>query len=250
MSSETSSGASFSHLAQAMQDEGEYQAVEGSRGFRVTGLICLLFGLLSGLTFLGKPLVFLPIVSLFFGLIALRKYTGERPTGVRAAKLGLSLAALLGVTGFANLQFQRATLCRQAEKFAMDYLSAMAHGEHEVCMQLHKAPGSRSTAPLKNLYGTGEDAKREQENYFDSGLAKSVEELGPDAQWKLSRPTRMEATYIGVPQFEVVVVDQAGKLTVDCQIFMRFARDPQGNPQWYVYHSQPYRELLVSKGLL
>jgi hypothetical protein len=250
MSSETSSGASFSHLAKAMQDEGEYQAVEGSRDFRVSGILCLLFGLLSGLTFLGNPLVFLPILSFVFGLIALRKYTGEQPAGVRAARLGLVLAVLLGVTGFATLQFQRATLSRQAEKFAMDYLSAMAQGEHEICMQLQKPPGSRSAAPLKSLYGSSEEAMREKETYYEGGLASSVEKLGPGVEWKLNRPTKMDSTYTGESQFEVVVIDKAGKLSVDCQVYMRYVRDREGNLQWYVYHAQPYRELLVSKGLL
>lgn len=232
-----------------MRDEGEHQLVEGVRPLRVSGFLSLFFGVLSGLSFLGIALLVLPLISLALGLCAIRRYEGDAPVGLRAARFGMLLAAALGGAGFGTYHFRQSLMCGQAEKFTADYLSTLANGQIEVAMEMGRPIGSRSKAPLIDLYRSDENLVRARSEFVTGGFVDSLAALGPDVKWRVSRPTKSDVLYGGQEQFEVVMIDDGGKLDSECQVFLQYVRDRQGNLQWHVFHSQQYRELIVATGL-
>ena len=143
-----------------MSAEAGYGAVE-TAPLRISGFLALILGLLSVLSLLGPALLVIPILTLFFGFFALRKYDGPVPVGVRPAIIGLVLAAGFGACGFFLPWMKTMTLGSQAEYFARQYLEVVARGELELAMELKKNYANRymHNMSLKQHYEMTEGAQ-------------------------------------------------------------------------------------------
>ena len=98
---------------------------------RVSGFICLLFGVLSVFSLIGQPLLLFSLIAIAFGIFALRRSGEQTPVGTRPAMLGLVLAVGFGACGFFVPWMKTMTLGRQAEKFSRDYMEVVARSEDE-----------------------------------------------------------------------------------------------------------------------
>lgn len=241
------SGASFSHLASRMGDEGEFQLIEDVRPFRVSGVLSLLFGLLSPLTYFGVVLVILPVIAIVSGVISVAKYDGVRPAGYRMGQIGFVLALFFGVFGLTIWSARRATLVRQAEYYARAYLDTMAVDQPETVLELAKVARNRTEAPLIPYYEANDDRKDAISSLKSGGIYGRIQTIQGETNWKPSRPTKITRGFHGVEKAEVCLVDAEGRIDLEAQIFLDLNRDRDGHLQWHVMHSQSYRELIVAK---
>ena len=53
-----------------MQAEAGYEVDESAAPLRISGFLCLIFGLLSFAAILGKPLLVFPLIAFLFGMVA------------------------------------------------------------------------------------------------------------------------------------------------------------------------------------
>lgn len=244
------SGASFSHLAGAMGDEGTFQLVEDSRPLRVSGFVSLICGVLSPLSYFGLAMILIPLAGLVAGLRAARRYGHQKPAGYTAGQIGAALCLCFGLMGVTIWMARRATLTAQAERYAMNYLDTLHVGQAEAALQLATPPGGRTTAPLKSYYQSNDDGRKAYGQLTTSRLYKNVRSIDGETRWKPSRPTKITRGYHGAEKAEVCLVDAENRIDLEAQIFLEVNRDADGKLQWHVAHTQPYRELIVSTGNL
>lgn len=116
----------FDPTVPRMQAEAGFELDDSAPPLRVSGFICLIFGVLSFFCTLGQPLLVLPLIAIVVGMFALRRSGGQTPVGTRAAMLGMILAAGFGACGLFIPWMKTMTLGRQAEKFSRDYMEVVA----------------------------------------------------------------------------------------------------------------------------
>ena len=250
MSTESTSGASFSHLVTKMGDEGEYQMVENARPLRASGYVCLILGIASVASLFGLPLLAIPVAALLVGVFALRKYTEPEPAGVPAARVGMILAIMFGVACYVLHSSRYATLSDQAEQYAKFFTSTMAVGEPEIAMELMSGFVGRQNVPLKPLYVNDEAMMLRMNEFKNNGVYGPVSQLDGEADWKVTRPTKVWQSYGGLQKAQVCLKDAEDRIDLEIQVFLSMVYDREGNMLWNVYHVQPYRERIVSAGIL
>lgn len=216
-------------------DDG-FQAGEEPNPIRFSGFVCLLLGLLSGFSLLGQPLLVLPVAALALGLIALRPAGSRRPLGRTPAKVGIVLAVAFGSCGFFLPFFKAQTLGAQAEHFGRQYMELLSDGEVEYAMELRKDPRNRNppTTPLKDLYGTSENAVGALEQFRRNTAVSILEEVEGDPEWVLVRPPRVFRTY-DRDRVEMVWKDASGIVSKKFLLTMGYViSEETGDGQWRV----------------
>ncbi|MGI9472964.1 MAG: hypothetical protein ACR2NZ_15595 [Rubripirellula sp.] len=241
----------LSPFTSGMQAEAGYELDDSTAPLRVSGFLCLLFGLLSVLSVLGKPLLLLPLIAFVLGAIALRKTSGPTPVGTKAACIGLVLAVGFGACGYFVPWMKTRTLGNQAEKFARDYMETIARGHDEFAMELEKDYVNRMSTEmsLQEHYSADERAGERLMEFKNSPVTKALQQRGPDAEWVLERPTRIYYSYRR-EHAELVWMDPTGESPVRIQMFMEYVLDSKGMGQWHMATVQPLRRRIVAESVL
>lgn len=219
-----------------MAAEAGYGVEDTPPPLRVSGYLCLIFGLLSVFAVVGKAALLLPILAVLFGLFAHRRYGERVPVGLGAAKVGLVLAAGFGACGLVMPTLKSMTLGAQAEQFARDYVEVVAHDELELAMELQKNYVNRfpTTMPLPAHYTLNESADRNMEEFRQDGVNTQIRNRGPGAEWRLTRPVRI-FTYYGSQKAEVTLQDPSGSKGSELYMLLEYQVDHRnGDGQWYV----------------
>ncbi len=143
-----------------MHAEAGFEADESTPPLRISGFLCLLFGVLSILSPIGRPMLVLPLISFVLGFVALKRSDDKASLGTRAALVGLVLAAGFGMCGLMLPMLKTMTLARQAEKFSRYYIEVIALEEDEFAMELNKDYVNRfpETMSLKEHYHESEQS--------------------------------------------------------------------------------------------
>mgnify|MGYP001827077936 FL=1 len=231
MSSQTSETA-----VPRMAAEAGYGVEDAPPPLRVSGYLCLIFGLLSVFAVVGKAALVLPILAVLFGLFAHRRYGGQVPAGLAAAKVGLVFAAGFGSCGLVMPMLKSMTLGAQAEQFARDYIEVVALDEPELAMELRKNYVNRfpTTMPLPAHYSLTENADRTMEEFRDDGVNVQIRRRGPGAEWRLTRPVRI-FTYYGSQKAEVTLKDPGGGSGSELYMLLEYQVDHRnGDGQRFV----------------
>ncbi|MFK8111984.1 MAG: hypothetical protein AB8B91_07265 [Rubripirellula sp.] len=230
-----------------MQAETGFE--ESVAPLRVSGFICLLLGLLSVSALLGTSMLLVPITAFLFGFFALRRYAGEAPVGVRAAMIGMVLAAGFGACGLFLPWMKTATLGNQAKQFSKDYLEVVAQGHIEYAMELSKDYVNRypTNMSLKEHYAKDESAAQALEEFQQTLPYETIRNRGENAEWVLDRPVRIYHRY-GDEHAEIVWADPSRKTKI--QFYMIYKIDPTGGGQWHVDVCQAYRERIIAPQIL
>lgn len=209
---------------------------------RITGYVCFLLGCLSALGKIFPTLIFLSIASVIMGAIALRKYSGITPLGLKPARVGICLAIGFGAFGFFTPWFKTFMLGRQAEKFALIYLDVIAMGETEYAMELNKDYVNRMdpSMSLEEHYQGAPQARENFEQFKNSGVNEMIRDRGPGAEWVFALPTRLYQRYRN-QHAELVVADPTGSTDAKITMTLDYMVDSQGRGQWHVSNVQSYR---------
>jgi hypothetical protein len=117
---------------------------------RISGFLTLILGVLSSTALTSPNLVFLPVLAIVTGLIALRPtgIPGVRPVGRTPAILGIVLAfffASWAITFF-SIRYQKLTTA--AETLALDWLELLNNGEKELAFELSKPAAMRQVGGM------------------------------------------------------------------------------------------------------
>jgi hypothetical protein len=234
-----------------MQAETGFELDDSAPPLRVSGFICLIFGVLSFLCLLGQPLLVLPLIAIIFGVFALRRSGGQTPVGTRPAMVGLVLAVGFGACGMFLPWMKTRTLGSQAEQFSRYYLEVVARGQDEFAMELRKDYVNRlpTTMSLKEHYTISEDAARRLAEFREDSMNTMIRKRGPNADWILDRPTRVYYSYQR-EHAEVVWIDPTGETSAKIQMFLEYLVSPDGEGQWHVDVVQSYREPIVAENIL
>ncbi len=250
MSSSTANADSLPEVPK-MGAEGGFEVDETVPPLRISGFLCLLFGLLSVLSLITFPMIAMPIIAIAFGLFALRSYEGPKPVGLTLAKIGLVLAVGLGACGFSVHKFKQSTLANQAEYFARQYLQVIGTGEFAVALELKKDVINRLPMhmPLDEHYNSTEELKKSLSEFADEGLNKEIHELGPDTKWVLLKKPYVFQKY-GTDQAEMVFTNPESKDPKKVYVLLKFEIDKQGILQWRVDQLRIDMERLVAESIL
>lgn len=221
--------------------------------FRASGLVSLLLGLLSASALIAWQMLVLPIAAILFGVFALRKWTGPRPAGTTAAVIGLLLASCFGAGGLAIPLAKRATVGKQAEFFARQYLELIGNGDVELASELRKEARNRQVASmnLKELYRKEALAKSETEPEENRNSEQDAIQLaGPNIPWELVERPRVYS-YYGMERVETIWFDPSGKLTEKVVIELQWSPDDKNNiGNWHVNNFHFYRDLIYAPSVL
>lgn len=249
MSSDTSG--SIDSLIPPMHAETEFEPDDLTAPLRLSGFLCLLVGLLSFFCTMFQPLLFLPIVALVFGGIALRRWSGQQPIGIRPAMVGMVLAAGFGSCGLFLPWMKNMTLGKQAERCTLQYIDVVALGNYEMALELRKDHVNRfpDTMPLREHYASSEETMRTLEEFQQETLNATFQKIGPGGNWVLDRPTRVYYSY-GREHAEVVWIDRNGETPSAIQFFLEYMIDTNGDGQWHITTAQTYREPIVAPTVL
>lgn len=236
-----------------MGAETGYELDEQARvPLRITGFLCLLFGLLSAAALLGRPLLLLPIVAVVFGLIALRPSGGQKPVGTMPAKVGLVLAVGFGFCGFFLPWMKTRTLGSQAAYFAQEYLELIAQDEVEMAMELRRDHVNRhlNSTPLDLYYQHNEDARVSLQRFREEDVYQAIRRAGPGADWQLVEPVRVYHEY-GREKATTLWSDGGGVLRKPVYVILAYQVDAEtGDGQWHVEACRIEQELLYAEPVL
>lgn len=238
-------------LIPRMQAETGYDVEDSAAPLRVSGFLALLFGLLSFLSTIFQPMLILPLVAFGFGMMALRRWSGQTPVGVRPAMFGMVLAAAFGSCGLFLPWMKTMTLARQAEQFTLQYMDVVALGHDEMALELQKDYVNRypESMPLREHYAMSEQGLERLGEFQASSLNSTFRRVGAGAEWVLDRPTRIYYSY-GREHAEVVWVDSTGETPGAIQFFLEYRVDSNGDGQWHIDVCQTYRERIVAESVL
>ena len=233
-----------------MGAETGFDSNEPAAPLRFSGFLSLLLGLFSWVSLTAVAAVVVPVFAIFFGLIALRPSVFGKPVGNFPAKLGILLGVGFGACGLTLPMFKTQILGAQAHQFALQYTEVINAGYDSVGLELKKEHRNRFSKdmPLEdhyaNLRATMDD-QRLSELDDDSGTAL-IQQIGPEANWKLDRPVRIYRQY-GIDRADVVLRSESGSLM---QFFMQYLIDSEDVGQWHIEIVQPYRELIIAESVL
>lgn len=221
--------------------------------FRASGLVSLMLGLLSASALIAWQMLVLPVAAIGFGIFALRKWTGPRPAGTAAAVIGLVLASCFGAGGLAIPLAKRATIGKQAEFFARQYLELMGKGDIELVAELRKEARNRqvSSMNLRELYKKEALAKTDMERAESQNSEQEAIQLaGPNIHWELAEPSRV-FSYYGMERVETIWVDPSSTVKEKVVVEMQWAPDDENNVgNWHVNNFHFYRELIYAPSVL
>ena len=234
-----------------MHAESGFETEETTHPLRVSGFICLILGLLSFVCTFGPALLVVPVITIVVGLFALRRYSGLKPVGTTAAKIGMVLAAGFGACGFFLPWFKTTTLGDEAKKFAKDYMSVVSRGEDLFAIELRKDYVNRLPADmdLREHYAISEAGSRRWEEFRDMQINETLRKMGPEAEWVLERPIRVYYSY-GLEHAEIVWIDATGRTSTRVHMVLDYRIDSQGNGQWNVEICQPYTDVITAPAIL
>ena len=263
-----------------MSAEAGFDGNELQAPIRISGFISVLLGLLTGLSFLGIALLFIPLLGILFGCFALRRYDGPRPVGVGAAYLGIILSVGFGAFGLGVPLMKKNTLGSQGEHYAREFMKLVANGDDYYAMELKKTFNNRflSNMPLESYYldGDGENillesnaspeeqemiaasAKEGQDSsplgrlreFREEAVYNIIQDVGIDGDWELDRPITVRYQY-GREHIEVVFVNfdkptpRRIRFVLECTIHPR-----TGDLEWHVATLMIDRERLVAESIL
>ena len=204
---------------------------------RFSGILSLIFGLLSPLCLLTPLLLFIPLIAIVLGAFALRPAQGPKPVGQTAARIGLLLAVGVGACGFFLNHFRSQTLRSQAEYFGRQYLEIVAAGYDEYAVELKKPARTRSlpTTPLKELYQRDATAVESLTMFREEEATRHVQDAGPNTEWVLKDSPRVFRSR-GTDRVETTWVDRSGNLSRPIRLDLEYVADQEaGQGQWSVY---------------
>lgn len=235
-----------------MRADGLETEIEPSP-IRPSGFASLVFGLLSILALLGRPLLLLPLLAFIFGLFALRPSPGGvKPLGRAPARVGLVLAAIFGAAGFFLPFFKGQVLGDQAAHFAGQFLNLVSAGEDEYAMQLIKSYVNRSVPeiPLRELYRREPAAVDAIAGFRDQEVIQVLHDAGPKAEWVPVAPPRL-FTFQGFDRVELMMGERTERVSEEIEIVLEYRVDSKTQEgQWHVAFCDVYHEALVAKGAL
>lgn len=234
-----------------MHAEAGFEHNEAVPPLRISGFLCLLFGVLSILSPIGRPMLLLPLISFVFGFVALRRSERLAGPGTRAALVGLVLAAGFGMCGLMLPTLKTMTLADQAEKFSRYYIEVIALEEDEFAMELKKDHVNRFavTMSLKEHYEQNEQSYRQFSEFRNESVHRAIRDRGPNAEWALERPIRIYYSY-GRQHAEIVWMDPTGQVDTKLYMLMEYRIDPEGQGQWHMATVMPLMERYVAEAIL
>lgn len=236
-----------------MGSEVGYQVVSDDDvpPMRASGLVCLGLGLLSFSAILAWQMLIFPIAAIFFGMIALRRWSGRRPAGVAAAAVGLALASGFGALGVTIPMAKRMTLGNQAEYFAREFLEVVGNGDMELAMELQKSVQDRQVKEmnLEMAYEKDEIAHESIEETSTSKIMSDILSAGPDVPWELAEPVRVYAKY-NVDRVNTYWLDPSGQVEGKVQVELQWTPDEEtGVANWHVDRFGFYHEPVVAPSI-
>lgn len=234
-----------------MGAEGGFEPDEEIAPFRISGILCLLLGLLSITALIGYVMIAVPMAAFAIGLIALRKWDGPKPTGVTAAKIGMVLAVAFGTCGFFIHHGRSSTLGNQAEYFARQYLKIIGNGEFEIAQEMKKKAVNRLPLhmPLKEHYQSSEELIESMGEFRSSGMNMKVYALGPGIDWQIKRGVRVYQHY-GRQLAEMVFTTPPGQPETEVYVSLEYEIDPDGDGQWRVDQFRADLKRIVAESVL
>ena len=235
-----------------MGAEGGFEEDESVPPLRISGFLCLLFGLLSALGIIGYPMLVTAVIAIVLGLVALRPWEKQKPVGVTPARIGLVLAVAFGSCGYLVHTMKSRTLAEQAEYFARQYLEVVAKGEYAIAMELKKEPVNRLPLhmPLMDHYQSSEDSMKGLTEFESDGINQQLSDVGPGVDWELGEPVRV-FQYYGMQQAELLFLNpNSNQDPKKIYMLMKYDIDSQGVGQWRVDQCRPYMKRLVAESIL
>jgi len=234
-----------------MHPEAGFEVDESTPPLRISGFLCLLFGVLSIFSSMGRPMLLLPLISFALGLVALRRSDGPTPVGKRAAMIGMVLAAGFGMCGLMLPFLKTMTLAKQAEQFSRYYIEVIAQQEDEFAMELHKDYINRfaPTMSLKEHYSASEESYRQLYEFRENSIHEMIRKPGPHAEWVLDRPIRIYYSY-DREHAELVWMDPTGESSSKIYMIMDYRVDPDGQGQWHMTTVMPLTQRYVAESVL
>lgn len=227
-----------------MGSESGYAVEEQPAPIRLTGFLSALLGLASGFCLLGRPLLFLPVLAILFGLIALRKCDVGTPIGTLAAKFGLFFAVAFGSAGLVYPLSSQRLVGAEAEQFANDYLYVIARGDFQMAMELGKPwkerlPAKMSLidhyAPLREAATPTAEHPNSVALYDQRDGVLELVEMGADIEIFRSRRTRMYSRF-GEPRIDTYWNCSPESLRTDLIVTLSYEPNPvdSSKREWFV----------------
>lgn len=235
-----------------MGAEGGYQVDEQQPPVRFSGFVCLLFGLLSIFSLLGRPLLLIPLAAFLFGAIALRKSPFGVPVGTTAAKLGLVLAVGFGACGFFLPWAKEQTLGTQAAYFVRQFFEVVHKGEWELVAELQKPYQNRlmSSMPLKEFYEVNEQAAQGLTEMRENGTYEAIQNADRVEDWELASSPHVFTRW-GRQMVDTRWRDRSGNSKQIIQVELEYIVDRKTDMgHWHVTLFQFYRDRLVAESVL
>ncbi|TWU03015.1 hypothetical protein Pla52n_41040 [Stieleria varia] len=238
-----------------MSAETGFVLDETEAPLRISGFIGLLMGVLSIFSIVAMPMLIAAVAAIAFGLFALRRWDSEsRPVGTTPARIGILLAVLFGSAGIALPMTKQAMVGAQAEKFAKEYVRVIANGDLEYALELRKRFTNRYLAsmPLQQFYLGSSDASQVMQEFREESLTGALQDLGPDAEWKVVQATRIFHHY-GRNMAEVVMEAKTppGANPMKIRVVMEYFFHPDdGAIEWHIDNCGYYRERIVAESVL
>ena len=238
-------------IVPVMGAESGYDVEEVIPPLRVSGIVSLLFGLLSITTLIAYPMIAMPILAIFFGLVALRPSEGPKPAGTGVAKIGMFLAVLFGSCGFFIHTLKSNTLAQQAEFFARQYFEVLGQNNVPYALELKKDHINRlpPDIPLVDHYSSNENLAESLAEFRSDGFEGSIIDLGPDVRWTLIKKPRVFTRFYK-QKTELVFSNLEAENPVNVLILLEYEIDKLGNGQWRVEQCRRDMKRLVAESIL
>ena len=245
-------------MTPTMGAETGYGVEEQPQPIRPSGFIGLLLGVASALCLLGRPLLFLPILAIGFGLFALRPSGEWRPIGRGPAKLGMILASLFGACGFFMPWFAQRSVGDEAVYFAREYLHLIAQDDFEMALEMRKTPVDRLPKSLslrqhyaeiraQAKYNTEAEGPDIIDEYEGESVVLDLRERGADTEFKLINTPRLYERW-QEPHVETVWQVVGKPLQYNIVVTMAYGLKAETNERtWYVKKTQYDEEQPVAE---
>ena len=260
MSSDGETSSIFSSTP-VMTAEAGYDGDELQAPIRISGFLSMGLGAASAISYIGYPLLLMPLAAILLGIFALRKYSGRKPVGVKAAYFGIIMAIGFGSFGLGVPLMKRHTLATQGEHYARQFIKLVANGEDYYALELRKEFPNRfiSTMDLDQFYAReatkvpNEDQESQEsplESLRSSSAYSTVRDVGPDGIWELDRAISVTYRY-GRERVDIVFANHDRpkprllRLVMECQV-----RESTGDLEWHVANFMMYRERIVAESIL
>jgi hypothetical protein len=200
---------------------------------------------------LGRPLLFLPLLAILFGVIALRPSIFGVPVGTIPAKLGVFLAVFFGALGISLPMANNRTLGGQAEYFGRQFIELVKAGEWEMTAELQKSYVNRflPTMSLGDYYETNQQASESLREMREGGAYEEIYRTGSQTDWRMV--SSRVFTRWGHQMVETNWVDQSGTNSQQLDMEMEYLIDKHKDiGHWHVTLFQFHRERLVAESVL